>query len=196
MHSTLFHLKHAHHRALAYSRKKLAPYKITPARFDFLFMLHAQNSGMYQSDLVVALGCVKSNVTRLRDALIELGYVAKRFFATASRRGIVLDLTSAGRKLVKRILERTHDLVEEKTNACALAPPAPENETPKDGLTRVLRAVRAALGDRCLFDIYDPFIAQRLNETLILVRRKRPWEIIGHPKRYIYACYYRRVPLT
>ena len=190
-------MKRAHHRALAAARKWLEPFDITPARFDFLYAVfqHAHLGGIFQTDMIAALGCVKSNVTRLRDALIELGYVYTSFDGSEERDGILIKLTNEGYDLVKRILASTREHVEEKSEEIALAPPAPENETPKEGLVRVMRAVRTKLSDKCVFDIYDNNICTRLRETLIFVRKKNPVEMPSYyPKQNIFNGCWRRAP--
>src|SRR5262249_434199 len=116
MHAGFFNMKMAHHRSLAVQRRALKEYEITTARFDFLFVLHNCKGGCLQMDLVAALGCVKSNVTRLRKALEELGLVTIDW-----DEALMVILTSRGRALVEEILFGTKKAIEEIANKCANA---------------------------------------------------------------------------
>ena len=148
-------MKRAHHRSLAVQRKALKDYEITPARFDFLFVLYNCKGGCFQMDLVAALGCVKSNVTRLRNALQELGLVTIDW-----DEALMVILTSRGRALVEEILFGTKNAIEEIVHKCAHA-----IESTPAALISIFQGVRSALFDRMLFDIYNPNLHERLDET-------------------------------
>ena len=195
MESTFFHAKRAYYRALSFTRHTLAPFDITPARFDLLMAIKQHECGAFQSDLVAAIGTVKSNISRLCRVLHELGYITLGFDGTERRDGNLWSITERGEDLVARVFASTHEKVEAMSEKCALAPPPPENETPKNRLARVICAMRAALGDRCLFDVYNANLERRLEETLLFVRHKKPrWPNDPRlPPENVFNGYFRRV---
>ena len=195
MDSIFFHIKLAHYRALAFARQKLAPFDITPARFDLLIAIKQHECGAFQTDLVAALGTVKSNISRLCRVLHELGYITLGFDGSERREGNLWSITQRGEDLIARVFAATQEKVSEMSEKCAHAPPPEENEAPKQSLARVIRAVRTAFGDRCLFDAYDPNLEKRLEETLIFVPRKKPPADVDYthlPKQNVFNGYFRR----
>ena len=90
--------KRAHHAALKFCRPLLAPYGLTPARFDLLFMLD-EKGAVSQMALRSALGVARATISEMLTALESLGLVARDNFLP-DRRTRSVALTTKGRELV------------------------------------------------------------------------------------------------
>lgn len=167
MHSALFNLKRAYLQSLKVPRSKLKSFNITPARFDLLLALYRNpHHECFRADLVAALGTVKSNVYRLCDAVEKMGLAKADWEAWR-----IIKLTKEGVALVRKVLAACAELIGDLVDACA-EPPAPADD-PVERLVNALKKVRAALGDRVLFDVYAENFPQRLFALRVLPRAKK-----------------------
>jgi len=104
MHFTFFAVKRAHlrcvHKVLA---PMLAPFGLTPARFDLLMLLvRAPWLTQTQSALTKALGVARSTVSRMVKSLARLGLVQRKREATCDGRQVYVSLTPIGRAVMRR----------------------------------------------------------------------------------------------
>ena len=86
VHNIFFGLKRAHHGTLRITRKLLAAFGLTAARFDLLYAVKKERRGILQSALRKVLGVSRATVSRMLASLEELGLV-RRTFAKQDRRG-------------------------------------------------------------------------------------------------------------
>jgi DNA-binding MarR family transcriptional regulator len=77
MDAILFGLKRAHHASLRFGHEVLAPFGLTPARFDAMFALHREGGFMAQRKLRRSLGIARSTTTRLLVSLERLGFLER-----------------------------------------------------------------------------------------------------------------------
>jgi len=167
MHSALFNMKRVYLRSQRVPRRELKEYGLTPARFDILYALYVnKHHECFREDLIAVIGTVKSNIYRLCDALVELGLAKYDWEAWR-----IIKLTQEGIERVRRILIERKDLIEELVEPCA-EPPEPA-ETKMERLINGLTKIRSALGDKHLFDIYDPKFPTRLWNIRVLPRAKK-----------------------
>lgn len=101
MHALSFALKRAHLTATAVGRHLLAPFGLTPARFDLLFILLRSSLPPRQVDLCAALGLSRATVCRCVARLEQLGLVRRRR-STFDRRSHRLELTDFAASLLRR----------------------------------------------------------------------------------------------
>jgi DNA-binding MarR family transcriptional regulator len=99
MHGIFFGLKRAFHGTLRMTRTQLATLGLTPARFDMLYIVAKERSGMLQRDLQRALGVTAPTVSRMLKSLTTLGFVERTVMEEDHRRRYVV-LTKAGRRRV------------------------------------------------------------------------------------------------
>jgi len=95
MDAVMFQVKAAHLAVQGVGRKRLRPYGLTPARFDLMNALGRK--GMRQSDLWKRLNVVRSVISEMVRALLELSWV-KRVRAADGRTWLVM-LTRRGREV-------------------------------------------------------------------------------------------------
>ena len=96
MHEMIFRAKRAHVRAYQLARSLCAPFELTPARFDILFVIRAFGGQCGQTDIVQQLGLSRTTISLGVKRLIELGFVQKVVAAGASARSVLVALTSQG----------------------------------------------------------------------------------------------------
>jgi DNA-binding MarR family transcriptional regulator len=101
MDSILFGMKRSHQASLRFGHKVLAPFGLTPARFDMMFALSRSYSNR-QSDLRRELGVARSTVSRMLGSLERLGWVER----AARRHTRRIYLTPAGAALLGRAVKR------------------------------------------------------------------------------------------
>jgi DNA-binding MarR family transcriptional regulator len=112
MHPVPFYLKRSHLMALAMLRDKLAPYGITPARYDLLFVIANSNlwtgkfHRVYQSEIWRALGVCPSVVCKMLRALERLGLVRRARATVNDRRQVIVELTRKARGVLRQVLLR------------------------------------------------------------------------------------------
>jgi DNA-binding MarR family transcriptional regulator len=101
MNAIFFGAKRAFHSTLHLTRKLLAQMGLTAARFDMLMAIDSVDEGMSQRLLRDMLGVTAATVSRMVRSLEELGLVARERIA-ADRRQLLVRLTVAGRRLIRR----------------------------------------------------------------------------------------------
>ncbi len=97
MDAVLFAMKKGHLSATRFSRRALKPFALTPARFD---LMHAIGRGARQCDLWRRLNVVRSVISEMLAALLELEWV-QRVRAEDGRTWLV-SLTERGREVFER----------------------------------------------------------------------------------------------
>ena len=100
MDEIIFGMKRGHLASARFGHRLLAPFGLTPARFDMLYAL--QNVGLYQTQLAQMLGVARSTVSRMLAALEKLGWVCR--FRLRNMR--IVSLTRAGAALLARAIKR------------------------------------------------------------------------------------------
>jgi DNA-binding MarR family transcriptional regulator len=113
MNAHFFKTKRAFHAILRITRKPLASFGLTAARYDMLYAICEGPPGLdgdecitEQSELPEKLGVHKSVVSRMLRSLEELGLVSRERYA-GDRRTFVVELTEAG---VARLRDATRCL--------------------------------------------------------------------------------------
>jgi DNA-binding MarR family transcriptional regulator len=106
MNSTFFSCKRAH-SCLRMSRRLLGA-DLTPARFDLLHILDAQDPhryGFFQRELCALLGVTAPTVSRMPTSLQGLGYIRRELDWEDGRRRVIT-LTPEGRALYRRLVSQ------------------------------------------------------------------------------------------
>jgi DNA-binding MarR family transcriptional regulator len=101
MDAILFGLKRADQVAIRFGHRVLAPFGLTPARFDMLFAV-GRHWSTRQSELRRALGVARSTASRMLGLLERLGWVRRH----ARRHTRRVELTDAGRALLARTVRK------------------------------------------------------------------------------------------
>ena len=101
MDAILFGVKRADQAAIRFGHRVLAPFGLTPARFDMLFAVGNYLS-IDQNELRRELGVARSTVSRMLGSLERLGWI-RRDVRRHTRR---IALTDAGRALLRRTARR------------------------------------------------------------------------------------------
>ena len=107
MNAITFGTKRAFHGFLKVTRKPLATWGLTAARFDMMWLLQrrdesAPSPGVRQSNLRRALGVSASVVTRMLKSLERLGLVRREREARGDRRQMRVWLTDAGQRSIRQ----------------------------------------------------------------------------------------------
>ncbi len=98
----LFGTKRAYYATLRVTRRLLARFGLTPARFDLLCaLLRTPHHFCYQSDLRKGLGVARSTVSRMVSSLQAIGLV-ERLPPLDDMRQVDVRLTTEGRRRVSR----------------------------------------------------------------------------------------------
>jgi DNA-binding MarR family transcriptional regulator len=155
MDAILFGLKRAHHASLRFGHEVLAPFGLTPARFDVMFALHREGGFMAQRQLRRRLGIARSTMARMLVSLERIGLLERsprqytrsvqvtRLGAAVIRRAVAYVL---GRYVAYRRVAR----------AIRLGPRSSHLET-RGYLDSLLSKFRQRLGDRAtLYYPWDP----------------------------------------
>lgn len=109
MHHVLCSIKRAGLLSLAMQRKWLAPFGITPARYEMLFVIANTNAWMkkyhyvHQSDIWLMLGVTRVTVSKMLRALETLGFVRRERSVVSDRRQVIVRLTQKARGLLRRV---------------------------------------------------------------------------------------------
>ena len=112
MHHTLFLLKRARLLSIALQKKWLAPYGITPARYEMLFVIANINKWLkkvhfvHQSEIRRQLGVSAATVCKMLRALEELGFVRRERSMGVDRRQVNVELTRKARGLLRKVHQR------------------------------------------------------------------------------------------
>ena len=109
MDNILFSLKRAFHKSVAFGRSILRHHGLTPARFDLLYLLFAPEGpfgSLRQSKLRRMLGVAAATVSRMLDALEDLGLVT-RWREITDRRQRNIRLTEKGWRTIRRAIHQT-----------------------------------------------------------------------------------------
>ena len=78
MHDLSFRFKRAHLQAVALAKKKLRKWKLSPARFDVLYVVQQGRAyGVLQSRIWDTLGLHKSTISKMCKRLEELGFIKR-----------------------------------------------------------------------------------------------------------------------
>ncbi len=101
MDSIFFGMKRADQVALRFGHKMLAPFGLTPARFDMLFAMDHGYSRT-QRDLRRELGVARSTTSRMLASLERLGWVEREPRRHTRR----IRLTDTGKALIRRAARR------------------------------------------------------------------------------------------
>ena len=123
---------------LARLNEALAPFGLTFARYEALMLLHFSRAGSLPLGKMGArLQVHPTSVTNLVDGLEKLGYV-QRAAHPSDRRTTLATITEHGREVAEQATQVLH--------AISFGTP-PLQQPQLDGLTEVLRHLRAAAGD-------------------------------------------------
>jgi DNA-binding MarR family transcriptional regulator len=155
MDAILFGLKRAHHASLRFGHAVLAPFGLTPARFDAMFALHREGGFMAQSKLRRSLGIARSTMTRMLVSLERLGLLER----TPRRYTRLVRMTQVGASVVRRaagyVLGR-YVAYRTVARAIRLGPRSPHLQT-RGHFDSLLSKFRRTLGDRAtLYYPWDP----------------------------------------
>ena len=144
MDAILFGMKRAHHASLRFGHKVLAPFGLTPARFDTLYALLGYS--VRQCELRRVLGVAGSTLSRMLASLERRGWV-ERGERRHTRR---VSLTPLGYELIRRALRRVHTgRVAFRMVARAIRfGPRSLDFKERDDLDSVLRRFRRTFGDQ------------------------------------------------
>ena len=78
MHDLAFRFKRVHLQAVALAKKKLRKWKLSPARFDVLYVVQQGRAyGVLQSRIWDTLGLHKSTISKMCKRLEELGFIKR-----------------------------------------------------------------------------------------------------------------------
>lgn len=169
MHDIFFSIKRAFHRTTAFSARFLAPFGLTPARFD---LLHAVGPfGVPQVGLRQLLGVTAPTISRMVIALERRGWLV-RGLVPGRRRALFIKLTQFGRMMFRAAAKRgvRSPLVPNALkNAFARHPPDPKRSivTVDATLTAFrhdLAAIRVGFGDlltRLSWSVFQPLLKGR-----------------------------------
>jgi DNA-binding MarR family transcriptional regulator len=158
MDTTFFNLKRAHHETLAWARKLLAPFGITPARYDLLRTIyeHDDVGCMEQQRLLRILGVSAPTVSRMLKSLVQLGLV-EHYRVEECARLKVVELTADAMRLLARIERALYEwqlpalLAHLSLNPFSAKMPGPRVTL----LLSLLTSVRTFFSDRERLDPYD-----------------------------------------
>ena len=109
MHHILASLKRASLVSLAQQREWLAPYGITPARYEMLFVIAHTDAWLKkvhfcrQSDIWRQLGVSPVTVSKMLRALEKLGFVRRERSIARDRRQVYVELTRKARGLLRKV---------------------------------------------------------------------------------------------
>ena len=157
MDTTIFSLKRAHHATLAFARRMLKEFGITPARYDLLRIVEGTFAGsIEQMNLVRILGVSAPVVSRMVKQLVELGLVEHYRYEECPR----IKVVEVTKKAVE-LLARIHRSVFEWdfpgfALRLALDPYDRRRPPPRQSALRgLLESVRRWFGDAAAGDPYD-----------------------------------------
>jgi len=157
MDRVFFVVKRAHLATLRFSRKVLAPFGLTPARFDVLYALTESEIERTQSGLRRALDVARATISEMLTTLERLGLVART--RGLDRRTWEVTLTAKGQSALDAAVAHTMDdglvpltvdgiLAEDDVEV----DPAVE----RDALEASVRRLRDAFGDGASWWLYRP----------------------------------------
>jgi DNA-binding MarR family transcriptional regulator len=139
MHATFFATKRAFHGILRMTRRPLACFGLTPARFDMLYVMYARmDHRCLQSAIRRALGVTAATVSKMLRSLQALGLVKRQRWSLDGRERMV-ELTQPG----LRLMQAAHDELVASGAAelaldCALAYPKQHVRSACGRATRIL----------------------------------------------------------
>lgn len=174
MNKIFFSLKRAHQASLKFSRAALAPFGLTPARFDMMCAVDKLGV-LCQSDLARMLGVSAPTVSRMVKALVSLELVEKGWGYDYRVRSV--NLTDKGMRLLKRVFREVVgpgfcELAQDMASSWSRT--SRRIRSHADRLTRHLRWIRYAFDDAAIrFTAYS----DRFDET----RLRRPLKLVSAP---------------
>ena len=122
------------------SSEVLRDFDLTPVSFSVLMMLHGAREHALNPSLVCEVtGESRANMTRISDDLLSRGLI-ERVHSDDDRRRLVLTITTAGVRLVQKVLPRLND----RSGALFADFSAAETRTMVGLLKRQLRAIEEA----------------------------------------------------
>jgi DNA-binding MarR family transcriptional regulator len=155
MDSVFFSVKRAHHSVLKFSRRALAGFGITPARFDLLFAVADAGDGITQRALRMILGVARSTISEMLGALERIGLVERSECFDGRTRAVAL--TKRGRALFRSVSDQLLDsgFVSVTVDGIvsggdAAVDPYPERST----VMRYCALLRSAFGDFATRELY------------------------------------------
>jgi len=155
--TTIFSLKRAHHATLAFARRMLREFGITPARYDLLRVVKGTFAGsIEQSNLVQILGVSPPVVSRMVKQLVELGLVDHYRYEECPRIKVV-EVTKKAVELLERIRREVFEWdFPWLALRFALDPHERRGRAPRQKMFRALLvSVRRWFGDAARGDPYD-----------------------------------------
>ena len=135
-------------RALRMLRERKVP--LTPARFALMRVLYIYKHGITRFNLAKLLGVAGSGVSRMLNALEDLGLV-HRWKAESDGRVVMVKATDAGRAILDRALEATDTEVERIATVCFASSQCPDVDL--EVLDRFLMRARIKLMDPTPFPV-------------------------------------------
>jgi DNA-binding MarR family transcriptional regulator len=102
MNAQFFSAKRAHHGILGFTRKPLARFGLTAARFDMLYAI--ENGGCFQNALRRKLGVTAPVVSRMLKSLEALGLIRRK--RAHDRRTRLVSLTVQGARRLRKCLRK------------------------------------------------------------------------------------------
>jgi DNA-binding MarR family transcriptional regulator len=109
MHTVMFSIKRADQACIAWQRRCLAPFGITPARYLLLFTILKAGVDvettrwMYQSSIRRALGVTAATVSKMVQALERDGFLKRTRSFIRDKRQVLVELTRKARGLLRRV---------------------------------------------------------------------------------------------
>lgn len=100
MHAIFFGLKRAFHASLRIPQRITRRHRLTPARFDMLYLVDRSELHAPQAGLRAALGVSRATVSRMLRSLEELGMIRRRRSIDHRTRDVYL--TDYGRTMFRR----------------------------------------------------------------------------------------------
>ena len=108
MNAIFFGCKRAFQSCLRIARPWLAPFGLTPARFDMLTAISRYPMGPFQRNLRQMLGVTRATISRMLRSLEDLGFIQRRR-SHFDRRQLHITLTPEGRSRLRDATEACID---------------------------------------------------------------------------------------
>ena len=153
MHSTLFSLKRADQASRALQRRLLAPYGITPARYDMLLVIFTTRNTklaryIFQSRLRKLLGYTAPTTSRMAKSLERLGLIRRKRTWMNDKRQVLIELTAPAIQLLRRVRKQ---VIEPGVLWLALYTAMSKRPTAIGSLEWYTRMFRGGLRDKAIF---------------------------------------------
>ncbi len=154
MHPLQFQLKRAHHRLIAFGKRVLRKFALTPARFDLLYIVYKRwtfQKRLYdapaQTDLCRVLGVTAATVSRMVRSLEDLGIV-RRFRNPVDRRTKQVTLTEEGLQLFREASDHVFETpIVDVAHQRAFGPPSEPTVLAVIRAKKDVQTIARAFGD-------------------------------------------------